>query len=74
MLANTHKLAQHEGRALRALLCDNELHRGRVHPVPEGRDYSEVCSAQQRVEFVLSEGLVAVGVITEVMCGRKGRR
>lgn len=60
MLADAHKLAQYERRALRALLCDHELHRGRVHSVPEGRDYSEVCSTQQRVEFVLSQGLVAV--------------
>ena len=60
VLADTHELAQDEGRTLSALLRDHELHRGRVHPVPEGRDHSKVCSTQQRVKFILSEGLVAV--------------
>ena len=64
VLADTHELAQDERRALRALLRDHELHRGRVHPVPEGRDHTEVCSTEQGVEFVLSERLVAVGSVT----------
>jgi hypothetical protein len=60
VLADTHELAQDERRMLRALLRDHELHRCSVHPIPEGRDHAEISGAQQRVEFVLSERLVAI--------------
>lgn len=60
MLADSHELTQHERRIICFALRDHKFHAGGVHPVPEGCDHSKVSHAQQSVEFVFLQCLVAV--------------
>ena len=56
---NTHELGKNERALLCALLCDDELHRRRVHTITEWSDDAKVCTAQECVELILLDGLVA---------------
>ena len=59
---DTHELGENEWRLLRAVLRENELHRRGVHAVAEGRDDAEVGDAQEGVELVFLDCLVAVDI------------
>lgn len=59
MLADTHEFAQDKRRIICPTLGDNKFHTGGVHPVPERRNHREVSYAQQGVEFVFLQCLVA---------------
>ena len=62
VVRDAHELGEHERRLLRAVLRDHELHRRRVHAVAQRRDDAEVRDAEQRVELVLLDRLVAARV------------
>jgi hypothetical protein len=53
VLADAHELAEHKRALFRLLLSDDELHRGRVHPISKGRDDPEVGNRKQSVKFIL---------------------
>ena len=57
---DAHELAEHQRALLGLLLRDDELHGSCVHAVTERGDDTEVGDAEQGVELVLLDRLVAV--------------
>lgn len=60
VLADSHKLTQNARALVRLLLCDDELHARGVHSVAQRRNNSKVGYAEERVELVLFQCLVAI--------------
>ena len=70
---DAHEFRQHERALLRPLLCEDELHRRRVHAVAQRRDHTEVSDGKQSVELVLLYRLVAVGNLVNTVMHNKRR-
>lgn len=84
---DTHELAEDERALLGLLLADDILHARRVHAIAQRGDEREVRDAEQRVELVLLDDLVAARTYSSVqsrtifretarrdVCKRKGRK
>lgn len=66
-----HKLREDEGRLVRLVLAENELHRGGVHTVTERSDERQISSREQPKVLVSVDGLVAAMAGSRIMSARE---